>query len=64
MKTPPSTDPASEKAATIPANEQWLHEPAMKQKLALAEKWLRENPPRETDLDELVAKYHARRTSD
>jgi len=63
MKTPPSTDPASKEAATIPANEQWLHEPEMKQKLARAEKWLRENPPRETDLDELVTKYLAGRTS-
>lgn len=64
MKAPSSTDPTSKDNATIPANEQWLHEPAMKQKLARAEKWLKENPPRETDLDELVAKYHAGRTSD
>jgi hypothetical protein len=63
MKTPPSTDPASKDAVAIPANEQWLHEPEMKRKLARAEKWLRENPPRETDLDELVAKYLAGRTS-
>lgn len=64
MKALSITDPTSKEAATIPANEQWLHEPEMKQKLARAEKWLKENPPRETDLDELVAKYHARRTSD
>lgn len=64
MKPPPSTDTASKDATTIPANEQWLHEPEMKQKLARAEKWLRENPPRETDLDELVARYLAGRTSD
>lgn len=64
MKAPLITDPTSKDAATIPANEQWLHEPEMKQKLARAEKWLRENPPRETDLDELVAKYFARRTTD
>lgn len=53
--SPPSTDPPPKDVATFPTNEQWLHEPERKQKLARAVKWLRENPPRETDLDELVA---------
>lgn len=43
---------------------QWLHEPEMKQKPARAEKWVRDNPPRETDLEELEAKLLAGRTAD
>lgn len=38
----------------IPQNEKWLHTPEMKAKLARADAWMRENPPRETDLDELA----------
>ncbi|MEN9902798.1 MAG: hypothetical protein RL651_1462 [Pseudomonadota bacterium] len=37
----------------IPKKERWLHTPEMKAKLARADEWMRENPPRETDLDEL-----------
>lgn len=37
----------------IPDNEKWLHTPEMKAKLARADEWMRDNPPRETDLAEL-----------
>jgi len=37
----------------IPKNEEWLHAPGMKAKLARADEWFRDNPPSETDLDEL-----------
>lgn len=37
----------------IPKIEEWLHTPEMKAKLARADEWFRDNPPSETDLDEL-----------
>ena len=37
----------------IPDNEKWLHTPEVKAKLARADEWMRDNPPRETDLAEL-----------
>lgn len=37
----------------IPKKERWLHTPKMKAKLARADAWMRDTPPRETDLDEL-----------
>jgi hypothetical protein len=37
-------------------NERWLHEPAMKEKLARADEWMRQNPPSETNLDALETK--------
>lgn len=36
----------------IPKKERWLHTPEMKAKLARADEWMRDNPPRETDMDE------------
>lgn len=39
----------------IPANERWLHEPAMKQKLARADNWICSHPGKDTNLDELEA---------
>jgi predicted nucleotidyltransferase len=42
--------------ALIPDNERWLHEPEVKAKLDRALAWAAENPPRETDLDELEKK--------
>lgn len=30
-------------AIVVPANERWLHEPAMKEKLARADEWMRNN---------------------
>ena len=43
----------------IPEAEAWLHTSEMRERLARAEAWMDENPPRETDLDELAAKLEA-----
>jgi len=39
----------------MPESEAWLHTPEMREQLAKAEEWMRNNPPRETDLDALVS---------
>ena len=39
----------------VPVNERWLHEPAMKKKLARADEWMRNHPAKETDLDKVAA---------
>ena len=43
-------------AVVVPVNERWLHEPAMKQQLARADEWMRNNPAKETKLEELEAR--------
>ncbi len=43
----------------VPETEAWLHTPEMRERLAQAVAWMAENPPRETDLDELAAKLEA-----
>lgn len=45
-----------EPAVVIPVTECWLHEPAMKERLARAANWRRQNPPQESSLDELETK--------
>jgi hypothetical protein len=40
-------------AVVASMNEHWQHGPAMKEKLARADEWMRQNPPRETNLGEL-----------
>lgn len=40
-------------AVVMPVNERWLHEPAMNQQLARADEWMRNNPAKETKLDEI-----------
>jgi hypothetical protein len=37
----------------VPVNERWLHEPALRQQLARADEWMRNNPAKETKLEEL-----------
>jgi hypothetical protein len=37
----------------IPESERWLHTPEAKAKIDEGLAWIRQNPPRETDLDEL-----------
>ena len=40
-------------AVVVPVNERWLHEPALRQQLARADEWMRNNPAKETKLEEL-----------
>ena len=59
--TPAEQDMVHARAAQInlqrdAVHRRWLHEPAMKEKLACADEWMRQNPPQETILDELEAK--------
>lgn len=55
----PGGDIILKRALVVPLNERWLHEPAMKEKLARADEWMRQNPPRETHWNDLEAKFIA-----
>lgn len=56
MEALPDGDIMLKRAVVVPMNERWLHEPAMKSKLARADEWMRQHPPQESNLDELEAK--------
>ena len=55
----PGGDIVLRRAAIVPVNERWLHQPAMREKLAQADAWMRTNPPAETSLEELEAARRA-----
>ena len=55
----PGGDIILKRSVVVPMHERWLHEPAMKERLAQADDWMRQHPPRETDLDELQTKLIA-----
>jgi hypothetical protein len=38
----------------VPESQDWLKTPEMREKLHRAKKWCQENPPTETNLDELL----------
>ena len=56
VETLPGGDIMLKRAVVVPLNERWLHESTMKERLASADDWMRQNPVHETDLDELEAR--------
>ena len=55
METLPGGDILLKHSVVVPVNERWLHEPAMKDKLAQADDWMRNNPAKESSLEEIKA---------
>jgi|WetSurMetagenome_2_1015567.scaffolds.fasta_scaffold573490_2 hypothetical protein len=41
----------------IPEADAWLYSPQMRDRVAAADAWMAANPPRETDLDALAARF-------
>jgi hypothetical protein len=53
MEEQPGGDIVLKRAVVIPVDERWAHEPAIQEKLARADAWLRKNRPAATDLSAL-----------
>lgn len=43
----------------VPAEQAWTQDPDLKRRLGLADKWMADNPPAETDLSAIIAKLDA-----
>jgi len=56
MEALPDGDILLKHSVVVPVNERWLHEPAMKRKLAQADEWMRNNPASETDPEAIEAR--------
>jgi hypothetical protein len=59
VQTQPGGDILLKHAVVMPVNKRWLHDPVMKERLARADEWMRNNAPKETDLDKLEGKAMA-----
>ena len=57
METLPGGDILLRHSVVVPINERWLHEPAMSDKLAQADDWMRNHPARESSLEEVEASF-------
>lgn len=40
----------------IPEADAWLYTPEMRERLAVADAWMAQNPPRESDMDQFAAR--------
>ena len=45
----------------IPENELWMHVPSARRKISQAIEWAEQNPPKESNLDEVERKLRRRR---
>ena len=59
MENLPSGDILLKHSVVVPVNERWLHEPTMKGKLAKADNWMRNNPAKESNLEEIEARLES-----
>ena len=57
MQELPGGDVMLKRADVVPEAERWLHEPDMKERLARADTWMRDNGVRETDLDQIKSTH-------
>lgn len=48
-----------QKVKIVLADQAWIEDPDLKQRLALADEWMAQNPPAETDLSAIIAKLEA-----
>lgn len=58
MEELPNGNIVLKRAVVALMNERWLHEPGMEEKLAIADEWMLQNAPQETNLDALETKLN------